>query len=46
MAIALTDDSEPKWNPTWGRDGRVYFISKRSGTPNVWSLQPILPKRE
>ena len=26
--------------PTWGVDGRIFFISDRSGTENVWSLKP------
>jgi hypothetical protein len=25
-------------NPAWARDGRVFFVSARSGTENIWSL--------
>jgi len=24
--------------PTWGADGRVYFVSNRNGIENVWSI--------
>lgn len=26
--------------PTWGPDGRVYFVSDRGGADNIWSLTP------
>jgi len=26
--------------PSWGVDGRIFFISDRSGTENIWSLRP------
>lgn len=26
--------------PTWAPDGRIFFISDRSGTENIWSLRP------
>ncbi|MCA9294512.1 MAG: PD40 domain-containing protein [Phycisphaerales bacterium] len=26
--------------PTWGPDGRIYFVSDRSGVDNIWSLGP------
>ncbi|MBL0921109.1 MAG: PD40 domain-containing protein [Phycisphaerales bacterium] len=26
--------------PEWGPDGRVYFVSNRVGTGNIWSLTP------
>ena len=25
-------------SPWWGKDGRVYFVSDRSGTDNIWSV--------
>jgi len=28
--------------PRWSPDGRIYFVSNRSGTDNVWSLSPEL----
>lgn len=26
--------------PTWGHDQRIYFISNRSGSDNIWALRP------
>ena len=26
--------------PTWGVNGRIFFISDRSGSENIWSLRP------
>lgn len=26
--------------PTWGKDHRIFFISDRSGTDNIWALRP------
>ena len=36
--MRLTDDLSAEWWPAWGRD-RVFFVSNRGGTPNVWSLK-------
>lgn len=46
----ITSHSAPDWNPYWAIDpanaqdmnGRIYFTSERSGTPNVWSVKPII----
>jgi Tol biopolymer transport system component len=34
----LTDDLSAEWWPAWGAD-RVFFVSNRSGAPNIWSVQ-------
>ncbi|MBI4614414.1 MAG: PD40 domain-containing protein [Planctomycetes bacterium] len=33
----LTTHPASEWSPVWSK-GRIYFVSDRSGTPNVWSL--------
>ena len=46
----ITSHSAPDWNPYWSIDpqnpqdpnGRIYFTSERSGTPNIWSVKPII----
>lgn len=38
--VRLTDDDAPDWNPVWAKDGQVYFLSKRNGFQNVWSIHP------
>lgn len=35
----LTDGAGPDFNPVWATNGRVYFVSARAGTENIWSLQ-------
>lgn len=34
----LTDGYSTNYAPSFGRDGRIFFISNRSGHDNVWSL--------
>lgn len=34
----LTDGKGVYTSPTWGRDGRIYFISNRGGNDSVWSV--------
>ncbi len=34
----LTNGAEANFQPCWSRDGRVYFVSDRSGTDNLWSV--------
>lgn len=34
----LTDGSAAAFNPAWSRAGRVYFVSNRTGTENIWSV--------
>lgn len=38
LRMKLTDGAAPCFNPTWGKAGRVYFVSSLSGTENIWSL--------
>jgi Tol biopolymer transport system component len=41
--IRLTAEGESASAPVWGTDGRVYFVSDRSGGRHIWSLRPALP---
>jgi len=43
-ATRLTASPASDWMPTWASDGRIYFVSNRSGTPRIWSLLPLLPE--
>lgn len=36
--VALTAGKHLNLQPTWAGDGRIYFVSDRSGVNNVWSL--------
>jgi len=36
--MSLTRDQFRNMQPVWGADGRVYFVSNRSGVENVWAL--------
>lgn len=36
--VALTSGSHLNVMPTWASDGRIYFVSDRTGTNNIWSL--------
>ena len=36
----LTDGNGVNLSPCWAADGRVYFVSNRGGTENVWSVRP------
>jgi Tol biopolymer transport system component len=38
--IRLTNDNAEDWNPVWANNGRIFFISTRSGHKNIWSLRP------
>jgi TolB protein len=35
---AFTDDSITAFNPTWGGDGRIYFVSANGNIENIWSV--------
>lgn len=37
--VQLTSGSNRNMQPSWGGDGRVYFVSNRGGTENIWSVQ-------
>ena len=36
----LTTSDANDWNARWSADGRLYFLSTRGGTPQVWRLDP------
>ncbi len=36
--VALTSGPFMNLMPSWSRDGRIYFVSDRTGVPNVWSI--------
>jgi len=38
VAMKLTDGSATAFNPVCSADGRVYYVSARAGTENIWSL--------
>ena len=38
LRMKMTDGAARYFNPTWGDEGRVYFVSSLSGTENIWSL--------
>jgi TolB protein len=35
----LTDGNGSSLTPAWGADNRVFFVSNRSGSENIWSVQ-------
>ncbi len=43
-ATRLTTAPAADWMPTWASDGRIYFVSNRSGTNRIWSFLPRLPE--
>ncbi|MFH1841990.1 MAG: S9 family peptidase [bacterium] len=36
----LTTDPAGDWNPRWTPDGKLYFLSSRSGSAQVWTIDP------
>lgn len=36
--VNLTAGASTDLMPTWGNDGRIYFVSTRSGQDNIWSI--------
>jgi TolB protein len=34
----LTNGRYANYQPVWGNDGRVYFVSDRTGTDNIWAV--------
>lgn len=38
--VRLTNGEYSNVQPTWGSDGRVYFVSNRSGMDNIWAIGP------
>ncbi|HRP62321.1 MAG TPA: DPP IV N-terminal domain-containing protein [Phycisphaerales bacterium] len=35
--LKLTDSQFGNFQPVWSTDGRIYFVSNRSGTDNIWA---------
>lgn len=38
IRMKLTDGAAPAFNPVWAGEGRVFFVSPRAGSENIWSL--------
>ncbi|MFM7133954.1 MAG: TolB family protein [Planctomycetota bacterium] len=36
--IGLTNSRFRNMQPSWGSDGRIYFVSNRGGIENIWSI--------
>ena len=36
--VLLTSGPFMNLMPTWCQDGRIYFVSDRTGAPNIWSI--------
>ncbi|VAX41749.1 tolB protein precursor, periplasmic protein involved in the tonb-independent uptake of group A colicins [hydrothermal vent metagenome] len=36
--VNLTGGAASDLMPTWGNDGRIYFVSTRTGQDNIWSM--------
>lgn len=36
--VSLTTGSSSDLMPTWGSNGKIYFVSTRTGQDNIWSL--------
>lgn len=36
--IGLTNSRFRNMQPSWGADGRIYFVSNRGGIENIWSM--------
>jgi dipeptidyl aminopeptidase/acylaminoacyl peptidase len=39
-ARPLTRSQAGEWNPRWCRDGRIHFLSNRSGSAQIWVIDP------
>jgi TolB protein len=42
VRMKLTDSAAPAFNPVWADAGRVFFVSPRAGTENIWSITTSL----
>lgn len=38
--INITNGEYTNMQPTWGPEGKVYFVSDRSGKDNIWVIEP------
>jgi TolB protein len=36
----LTSSPASDGMPSWSADGRIFYVSNRSGSPRIWSLLP------
>lgn len=36
--MQMTTDPAAEWMPTWGRNGKIYFLSRRGGSARVWCM--------
>ena len=36
----LTRSQAGEWNPRWGPDGRIHFLSNRTGSAQIWVIDP------
>ena len=36
----LTTHEAGDWNPRWGRDGELFFLSTRGGSSQIWRIDP------
>jgi Tol biopolymer transport system component len=43
-ATRLTTSPAADGMPVWASDGRIYFVSNRSGSKRIWSLLPQFPE--
>ena len=34
----VTDGAQPAYNPVWGPQGRIYFVTAQAGAENIWSV--------
>ena len=34
----MTNGQFTNYQPVWGRDGNIYFVSDRSGVDNIWAV--------
>ncbi len=46
LRMKLTDGAAADFNPVWANAGRVFFVSARAGTENIWSLSTTMSKYE
>lgn len=46
LRFKLTDGADACFNPVWATNGRIFFVSPRAGTENIWSLTSELGSYE
>ncbi|MDD5720139.1 MAG: S9 family peptidase [Candidatus Krumholzibacteria bacterium] len=40
-ARPLTRSEAGEWNPRWSNDGKIHFLSNRSGGAQIWVIDPL-----